>query len=58
MDVHATPERTLLRDQVLRFVEHEIEPNGDAWERAGSVPRTTLTQMGELGWDEQMEPDP
>jgi acyl-CoA dehydrogenase len=46
MNAHDTPERTLLRDQVARFVQRDIEPNGDAWERAGSVPRHTLKQMG------------
>ncbi len=57
MNVHDTPERTLLRDQVARFVQRDIEPNGDAWERAGSVPRHTLKQMGELGWLGLMVPE-
>jgi acyl-CoA dehydrogenase len=57
MTVHDTPERTLLRDQVARFVARDIEPNGDAWERAGSVPRQTLKQMGELGWLGLMIPE-
>ena len=39
MTVHDTPERTLLRDQVTRFVAHDVEPYGDAWEREGCVPR-------------------
>ena len=40
----------MLREQVERFVAREIEPNGDAWERAGSVPRPLLRRMGNLGW--------
>jgi len=48
--VHDTPERTLLRDQVARFIAHDVEPYGDAWERAGSVPRDVLRRMAELGW--------
>jgi acyl-CoA dehydrogenase len=48
--VHETPERALLRDQVARFVEREVEPAGDGWERAGRVPRDVFRRLGELGW--------
>jgi acyl-CoA dehydrogenase len=34
-----TPERVALRDTVRRFVEREVVPHLDAWERAGEVPR-------------------
>ncbi|HLX29333.1 MAG TPA: acyl-CoA dehydrogenase family protein [Casimicrobiaceae bacterium] len=47
--IHDTPERLLLREQVLRFVAREIEPHADAWERDGSVPRAVLRRLGELG---------
>lgn len=40
----------LLRQQVRRFVEKEIMPNGDTWEADGCVPRELLRQMGELGF--------
>lgn len=50
ISAHDTPERTLLRDQVARFLAHDVEPYGDAWERAGSVPRDVLRRMAELGW--------
>ena len=43
-------EHNMLREQVRRFVENEIVPNGDAWEADGSVPRELLLQMGELGF--------
>lgn len=43
-------EHDLLREQVRRFVEKEIVPNGEAWEQDGSVPRALLHQMGELGF--------
>lgn len=33
-----------------RFVEEEIKPNGDAWEREGNVPRSFLKKMGDLGF--------
>lgn len=43
-------EHQLLREQVRRFVEKEIVPNGDAWEQDGCVPRALLLKMGELGF--------
>jgi len=47
---HDTPERSLLREQVARFVAREVEPHGDRWEADGSVPRALLRRLGELGW--------
>jgi acyl-CoA dehydrogenase len=35
----ATEERRALRDLTRRFVEREVRPHFDAWERAGRVPR-------------------
>jgi acyl-CoA dehydrogenase len=52
-----TPERVLLRDQVGRFVAREIEPQGASWEHAGSVPRSVLRRIGELGWLGLMVPE-
>lgn len=43
-------EHELLRQQVRRFVEQEIVPNGEVWERDGCVPREILRKMGELGF--------
>ena len=40
----------MLRDQVRRFVETEIKPHADEWERDGSVPRPVLRKMGDLGF--------
>ncbi len=48
--VYFKEEHNLLRDQVRRFVEREIKPYGDAWERDGMVPREVLRQMGGLGY--------
>ena len=39
-----------LRRQVRRFVENEIVPNGEQWEREGNVPREFIKKMGELGF--------
>ncbi len=38
-----------IRDQVQRFVEEEVRPNGDDWEVAGMVPREVLRKLGSLG---------
>nr|WP_170765202.1 acyl-CoA dehydrogenase family protein [Ruegeria lacuscaerulensis] len=40
----------MLRTQVRRFVEEEIKPNADTWEKEGSTPREILRKMGELGF--------
>ncbi len=45
-----SPEHELLRAQVRRFVEEEIKPHADAWERDGFVPRDVLRRMGALGF--------
>jgi acyl-CoA dehydrogenase len=47
--IYETPEHTLLRDQVARFLAEEVEPHGAAWEEAGVTPRGVLRRMGELG---------
>ena len=44
-----SPEHEALRHTVRRFVESEIAPYADAWERDGFVPRSVLRRMGELG---------
>ncbi|MBU2942761.1 acyl-CoA dehydrogenase family protein [Shimia thalassica] len=43
-------EHSILRDQLRRFVEERVKPNGDAWEEAGMVPRNILREMGDLGF--------
>ena len=48
--VYFKEEHNLLRDQARRFVETEIKPHGDAWEREGKVSREMLRKMGELGF--------
>ncbi|MGI9414249.1 MAG: acyl-CoA dehydrogenase family protein, partial [Hyphomicrobiales bacterium] len=36
---YLSEEHALLRDQIRRFIREEVEPHGEAWERAGHVPR-------------------
>ena len=40
----------LLRNSIRRFVENEVVPHGQAWERQGYVPRELLRRMGSLGY--------
>jgi acyl-CoA dehydrogenase len=49
-NVYLTPEHEHFRDQVARFVAREVEPHGEAWEAAGSVPREVLRKMGDAGF--------
>lgn len=44
-----TPERRELRATVRRFVEREILPDLDNWERVGEIPRELHKKAGELG---------
>lgn len=44
-----TPERSALRATVRGFVEREILPELDDWERAGAIPRALHRKAGELG---------
>jgi acyl-CoA dehydrogenase len=43
-------ELRMLRDQVRRFVEKEVVPHGEAWERDGKIPREIFRRMGALGF--------
>lgn len=40
----------MLRDQIRRFVETEITPHAEEWEKEGFTPRTLLRKMGDLGF--------
>lgn len=48
--IHFAEEHDMLRDQVRRFVEQEVVPHGEAWERDGMTPREVLRKMGALGF--------
>ena len=47
--LYFSEELNMLRDQIRRFIETEIVPNGDAWEEVGKVPREVFAKMGTLG---------
>jgi acyl-CoA dehydrogenase len=48
-DPFATPERLALRDTVRRFVQKDVLPHQDGWERAGELPRSLHRRAAELG---------
>jgi len=48
--IYFSDEQNMLRDQIRRFVEDEVLPNGTAWEDDGMIPRETLRRMGGLGF--------
>jgi acyl-CoA dehydrogenase len=47
--IYDNPEHELLRDQVARFIEREVEPHAAIWEEQGLVPREVLRRMGQAG---------
>lgn len=48
--IYFNEEHEILRRQVRRFVEQEVQPFGEQWERDGMTPRSILRKMGELGF--------
>jgi acyl-CoA dehydrogenase len=48
-DPFRTPERAALREMTRRFVEKEVVPHLDQWERDGELPRELHRKAGELG---------
>ena len=48
-DPFATPERRALRETTRTFVEKEVTPHLDEWERDGELPRELHRKAGELG---------
>ncbi|MBI5499796.1 MAG: acyl-CoA dehydrogenase family protein [Deltaproteobacteria bacterium] len=45
-----TPEHDTFRASVRRFLEKEVAPNADAWEKERRIPRSIFARMGELGF--------
>lgn len=42
-------ELLMMREQIRRFVDQTILPNGDDWEEEGKIPRSVFTSLGEMG---------
>ena len=47
--IYLDHDHQLLRDQIARFIDREVEPHAAAWEAEGKVPRQVLRQMGAAG---------
>ncbi len=43
-------EHKILRDQIKRFVDEKVKPNGIEWEKNGFIPRDIFIEMGKLGF--------
>ena len=48
--IYLKDEHRMLRNQLRRFIDEEVLPNGKTWERDGMVPRRVIRKMGELGF--------
>ncbi len=48
-DPFRTPERAALRETTRRFIERDVVPHLDEWERAGELPRDLHRTAGALG---------
>lgn len=48
--IYLQDEHRMLRDQLRRFIDEEVLPHGEMWERDGVVPRDIVRKMGELGF--------
>ena len=44
-----TEEQEMIRDMARDFAQSQIAPHADEWERDGTVPKSVLRQMGQLG---------
>ncbi|BBZ22014.1 acyl-CoA dehydrogenase family protein [Mycolicibacter hiberniae] len=49
MSIWTTPERQALRDTVRGFVDREILPNVEEWERTGDLPRELHRKAADIG---------
>ena len=48
--VYLTPEHETFRATVRRYLQTEVAPHADAWEKLGSIPREVFPRLGELGF--------
>jgi len=48
--LYFSEEHDLLRESIRRFIESEVVPHADAWERQRRIPAEIFRRMGELGF--------
>ncbi len=49
MDFDLTPDQRMIRDMARDYAQNELRPHAAEWDKAGWIPDSTITQMGELG---------
>ncbi len=54
---YLTEEHIMFRDAIRAFMEQEIEPHYEKWEKAGQVPRELWLKAGEMGILSTMIPE-
>jgi len=47
---HFTEEHELFRQSLRAFIDKEVQPNIDQWEKEGQVAREVWTKMGDMGF--------
>lgn len=52
-----TAEHDEFRSSVRRFLDEEVAPNAEAWEKQRAIPRSVFRRMGELGFLGIMYPE-
>ena len=52
-----TEEHNLFREGLRTFLQKEVVPNVDEWERQGKIPRSIWLKMGEMGYFGLMTPE-
>lgn len=50
MNIYWDEDLAAIASQTAEFVEREVVPHAEAWEREGRVPRPVLRRMGEIGF--------
>ena len=49
MNLELTPDQTLLRDTLRRFVQAEVVPHARQWDRDERFPKETVAELGAMG---------
>lgn len=47
--IYISEEHEMMRETLRRFIENEVIPYGDEWEKQGYVPRDVIKKIGDLG---------
>lgn len=50
MNIYLDEDLAAVASQTAEYVEREVVPHGEEWEKQGRVPRSIIKQMGEIGF--------